>query len=93
MFEYDHSKLSLVELHKIGVRSTLEIEEVIEGNSFASEEYIEELGHSIIRFVGFTNHTRALKIVCRLLDDGRLSTLDTRIPTVEEIIQDFCKYC
>ena len=93
MFEYNHSRLSLIELHKRGIRSILELEEVIEGHSFADEEFFDELGYSVIRFIGFTNGSKPLKIACRLGENGNLITLDARIPSVEEIIKDFCKYC
>jgi hypothetical protein len=46
----------------LGIRSTKELEEVIEGYSFANEFFLEEIGYTII-------------------------------PSVEEIIVDFCKYC
>lgn len=94
MFDYDHSLLSLIDLHQIGVRNVRELEEVIEGYSFADEEDFEELGYSVIRFIGFTNSSKALKIACRLdKKAGTLITLDARIPMVEEIVNDFCKYC
>lgn len=44
MFEYDHTLLSVHELHKIGIRSTRELEEVIEGYSFAEEWLFVDLG-------------------------------------------------
>jgi len=93
MFEYDHSLLSLIELHKIGIRSTRELEEVIEGYSFANEEFLEKWEYNVIRFVGFTNRSRALKIACRFTDDWRLATIDARIASVQEIISHFCRYC
>jgi hypothetical protein len=94
MFEYDHSLLSLIELHKWGIRKTSELEEVIEGYSFADEEFFEELGYQVVRFIGFTKSSKPLKIACRLDDkNGVLITLDARIPSVEEIVKDFCKYC
>ncbi len=93
MFEYDHSLLSLIELHKIGIRTTRELEEVIEGYSFANEEFLEKWGFDVIRFVGFTNRSRALRIACRFTDDGRLETMEAGIPSVQEIISDFCRYC
>lgn len=93
MFEYDHSLLSLAVLHQVGIRSTRELEEVIEGHSFADEEFFEELGYSVIRFIGFNNSSRAIKIACRLSDRGKLITLDARIPSIDEIIADFCRFC
>jgi hypothetical protein len=93
MFEYDHSLLSLLELHSLGIRTTHELEEVIEGYSFADEIFLEELGCSIIRFIGFTKASRGLKIACRLNEDDKIVTVDARIPSVKEIISDFCKYC
>jgi hypothetical protein len=94
MFEYDHSLLSLIELHKRGIRKPTELEEVIEGHSFADEEFFEDLGYHIVRFIGFTKASKPIKIACRLDDkSGVLTTLDARIPLVEEIIRDFCKYC
>jgi hypothetical protein len=94
MFEYDHSFLSLIDLHGKGVRHTRELEEVIEGYSFADEYFLEGLGHTVIRFIGFTNTSKALKIICRLNVKGeKLITLDARVPFVQEIVDDFCKYC
>ncbi len=93
MFEYDHSRLSLNELHKKGIRTIRELEEVVEGYSFAEEFFFEELGYKVIRFTGFTRNSKALKIACKIGVDGKLITLDARIPTVEEIIEDFCKKC
>lgn len=94
MFEYDHSLLSLVELQQKGIRRLRELEEVIEGVSFAEELFFEELGYSIIRFIGFTNKSKPLKIACRLdANTGKLTTLDAQIPSVDEIISGFCKHC
>jgi hypothetical protein len=93
MFEYDHSLLSLSELHKVGVRNTRELEEVIEGYSFADEEFFEDLGYRVVRFIGFTKASRPLKIACTLDENGKLITLDARIPSVEEIVQGFCRHC
>ncbi len=53
-----------------GIRSTQELEDVIEGYSFADEEYFEELGYSVIRFIGFTKASRALKVACRIGENG-----------------------
>lgn len=92
MFEYDHSLIRMTELHKIGVRSTRELEEVIEGHSFADEKYFEELGFTVIRFIGFNSRSLAIKVAARL-HGGLLQTLDVGIPTVDEIINDFCRYC
>lgn len=94
MFEYDHSLLSIIALQQKGIRSVRELEEVIEGYSFADEDFRKELGYPIIYFIGFTNASRPLKIACRLnLDNRRLITLGVHIPTVEEIIADFCIHC
>lgn len=93
MFEYDHSLLSLVELHKKGVRSTRELEEVIEGYSFAEEVLLPEIEYKVVRFIGFTKFSKPLKIVCRISSDMKLVTLDAQTPTVEEIINDFCRNC
>lgn len=92
MFEYDHSQLSLSLLHSRGIRSPRELEEVIEGNSFADEQFFDELGYGVIRFIGFTKASRALKIACRLSEDGKLVTMDAQIPTVDEIVSNFCKF-
>ena len=75
------------------IRSTRELEEVIEGHSFADEKFFEELGYPVIRFIGFNNASRAIKIACKLNEHGKLVMLDARIPPVEEIISDFCHFC
>ncbi len=94
MFEYDHSQLSFLDLQAVGIRRTSELEEVIEGESFANEQFVEELGFVVIVFTGFTRATRPIKVACRLDETSfRLITLDARIPSVAEIKKDFCKYC
>ena len=93
MFEYDHSRLSLSELHKKGIRTIKELEEVVEGYSFAEELFFDELGYKVIRFTGFTKNSKPLKIACKIGTDGKLTALDARIPSVEEIVEDFCKKC
>jgi hypothetical protein len=80
-------------LHKIGVRSTVEIEEVIEGYSFADEQYFEELENWVIRIIGFSQQLRALKIACVVNAKlGVIKTLDVKIPTINEVINDFCRF-
>ena len=91
MFEYDHSLLSLVALQQKGIRSTRVLEEVIEGRSFADEIYFDDLGYSVIVFTGFSRRSQAIKVASRL-KAGKLILLDAGIPTVEEIIDNFCRY-
>ena len=93
MFEYDHSLLSISALHSIGIRSPRELEEVIEGKSFADELFIDTLGYSVIRCVGFNAKSRAIKVAFKIGEKGRIVFLDARIPSVEEIIRDFCRHC
>ena len=93
MLEFDHSLLSLVALQQKGIRSTKALEEVISGTSFVEEEFSAALGYTILRFIGFTSEVQALKVACRIGETGKLVTLDARIPTVEEVIDDFCKEC
>ena len=92
MYEYDHSLLSSVRLQQRGIRSTRDLEEVIEGQSFANVESFKDLDYSVIIFTGFSSRSQAIKVVCRLEDSGRIVTLDAEIPTVDEVIHDFCKY-
>lgn len=92
MFKYDHSLLSLVELQRKGIRNTKVLEEVIEGQSFASVESFKDLDYSVIIFTGFSSRSQAIKVVCRLENSGRIVTLDAEIPTVDEVTHDFCKY-
>lgn len=91
MFEYDHSLLSLVVLQRKGIRSTRILEEVVEGRSFADENYFDNLGYSVIVFTGFNRSSQAIKVAGRL-KKGKLILLDAKIPTVEKIIDDFCRY-
>lgn len=91
MFEYDHSLLSLVELQRKGIRSTKMLEEAIEGYSFADVTYFEQLGYEVVVFTGFSRHSQAVKVACRIKGE-KLMTLDAAIPTVEEVIRDFCRY-
>jgi hypothetical protein len=80
-------------LHRRGIRSTKELEEVIEGYSFADEQFFEELNFNIIKFIGFSSQSKPIKIAARINEFGVLETLDARIPSVEEIINDFCSFC
>lgn len=91
MFQYNHSLLNIVELQQKGIRSTKVLEEVIEGRSFADENYFDNLGYSVIVFTGFSHRSQAIKVVGRL-KKGKLITLDAEIPTIDEVIDDFCKY-
>lgn len=94
MFEYDHSLLSLADLHAKGIRRVSELEEVVTGESFANEQFFEELGYAVIAFTGFTKASKPLKVACRFDEKNiRLITLDARIPSVEEIKRDFCRHC
>lgn len=93
MFEYDHSLLSLKQLHESGIRSTKELEEVIEGYSFANEIFLHEEGYAVLLFLGFSKSSKPIKIACRFDGVGKITTLDAMIPSVEEIIESFCKYC
>jgi len=92
-FIYDHSMLSMERLHKIGIRSTTEIEEVIEGYSFADEAYFGELKRRVIRFIGFSKSMRILKVAASFdTKEEKLYTLNAITPTVEDVIDEFCRF-
>lgn len=92
-FKYDHSLLSMDRLHKIGVRSTAEIEEVIEGYSFADEVYFGELKRRVIRFIGFSKGMRILKVAASIdTKEEKIYTLNAITPTVDEVIDEFCRF-
>lgn len=90
MFEYDHRQIDLMELRNAGIRTFREVEEMIEGWSFA--DLIPGPGR-FYEYTGFTRESKALKVLIKEGEDVRLETLDVSRPSVEEIIRDFCQYC
>lgn len=91
MFEFDHSLLSLVALQRKGIRSTRALEQVVNGVSLVREAYFENLGYTVFWFIGFTASSQALEVAGKISDTGKLVTLDAEIPSVEDIINSFCK--
>ncbi len=92
-FNFNHSNLSAVELQKIGIKSTRELEEVILGESFFDEFEDVEFGNFLIA-TGFTLEVTALVIAFAIeYETLDIILLDARKATIEEIKKHFCKYC
>lgn len=90
-FEFKHHNIRLTELHKIGIRSTKWLEEVILGESFWSEF---EFDSEIVYFAkGFTNSVVALVVVFTFDTNVNVVTEEVRRASILEIKNDFCKFC
>jgi hypothetical protein len=91
-FEFDHSNLSSIVLHQNGIRSLREIEEVINGESFA-EEISKRYTKPTFIVTGFTSKSKPLKIAFSIDKSGRVITLQARIASINEIKNEFCRHC
>jgi hypothetical protein len=90
-FEFRHHNIRLTELHKVGIRSTKWLEEVILGESFWREFEIES---EIVYFAtGFTENVVPLVVVFTFDNNMDIVTEEVRRATMTEIKEDFCKYC
>ena len=84
-FEYDHTRLSLPLLHRTGVRSTKQLEEVIEwGHSICMES--KNFDFPLYRFIGLTFGCLGLEIAVTFDQKGRFVPLDVQISEREEFI-------
>ncbi|HWZ21643.1 MAG TPA: hypothetical protein VNW06_03255 [Cytophagaceae bacterium] len=92
-FQFNHSNLSILVLHQNGIRSLLELEQVIQGDSFAEELQSEIRGRSIFIATGFTVKSKPLKVAFSLNTQGEIITLQAKIATISEIKEGFCKHC
>jgi len=92
-FRYDHRELDLLALHAIGVRSPRELEEVIEGYSVGVLEFVGSIGRHVYYFIGFTKKSRAMEVAFYITEEVDIITVDVIIPSVESIINDFCRHC
>jgi len=88
-FRYDHTGLSLPDLHRSGIRGTREIEEVFEGYSFARRRFFGR--QEVYYFTGFTKNSKPLHVALSTTDD--IITLGAIIPPVEMIVEEFCRHC
>lgn len=77
--EYDHSHLSLTDLHFEGIRSPKELEEVIEWRHSFCEEDLDILDFPVFRFTGLTNKCKGIRVVLTFSDSGKYVTLDAKI--------------
>jgi hypothetical protein len=57
-FKYDHRELDLLALHAISVRSPRELEEVIEGYSVGTLDFVGDIGREVYYFIGFTKKVK-----------------------------------
>jgi hypothetical protein len=78
-FEYDHRNLSLSLLHQIGIRSTRELEEVIEWEYSYCEiaEYFLEF--PVYLFSGLTKECKGIEIAVTFDRFGKFVTLDAKV--------------
>ena len=92
-FKFNHSNLSILLLHQNGIRSLVEIEEAVVGDSFAEEIPMALHGESVFIITGFTLKSKPLKIAFTLDKEGIVITLQAEIASVSDIKEGFCKHC
>lgn len=90
-FEFRHDNLSIVELHKKGIRTTKWLEEVIMGDSFWDFDNYEN--ENLVFATGFSIDVTGIVVVFKIDEDLKIITLDAKRSTIQEIRNDFCKYC
>jgi hypothetical protein len=94
MFNYDYRSVDLFMLREAGVRTFREVEEMIEGNSFADEYPGPE---KFLCYTGFTSESKPLEVTIKVItnrgDDVWLEVMDVRRPGITEIINNFCRHC
>lgn len=92
-FKYNHKELDILTLHALGVRNPLELEEVIEGYSVATCEYVPDVGRNIYCFIGFTKKSKPLEVAFYTNQDVDIFFVGAVVPSVKSIINDFCRFC
>lgn len=87
---YDHSNLRMSDLHKIGIRSIKELEEVIEGISVCDlNEFLFEF--PVYIFTGLTHGCKGVKVAITVSTEGKYVTLAAEIPEPKELLKKLCK--
>jgi len=93
IFKYDFRLVDLMELREVGVRRFYEVEEMIEGDSYADD--VSGPGNFVC-YTGFTRESKPLEVTLKEItnkdDDVWLEIYDVRKPTVEQIINNFCRH-
>ena len=87
--EYDHSHLSLTALHREGIRSPKELEEVIAWPHSYCEEDLDMLEFPVFRVTGLTDKCKGIRVVLTFNEVGKYVTLDTRIANRDLIFKLF----
>lgn len=87
---YDHSNLRMADLHKVGIRATKELEEVIEGISVCDlNEFLFEF--PVYLFTGLTFKCKGVKVALTVNEEGKYVTLAAEIPEPNELLKKLCK--
>jgi TATA-box binding protein (TBP) (component of TFIID and TFIIIB) len=87
---YDHSNLRIADLHKEGIRSTKELEKVIEGISVCDlNESLFEF--SVYIFTGLTARCKGVKVAITVNTEGKYVTLAAEISEPKELLKKLCK--
>lgn len=89
-FEYDHSHLSIILLHPLGIRSFIELEEVVESRLSLCEEGADIFEYDVFIFTGLTSNCRGLKVALTISNEGKYVTLGVEIPSPKELLSKVC---
>lgn len=88
-FEYDHRYLSLVQLHQEGIRSTKELEEVVEWEQSHCDEDNASFEYPIFMITGLSKKCRGISVVITIDEFGKFVTLDAKVATRDTLFRLF----
>ena len=92
-FHFDHSKLVIPMLHKMGIQSVRWLEEVMNDSDTQIYDLTTEYDeHPVHMAVGFSYASYPIKYIFEREGDT-IRSLYARWPTKEEIKKEFCRYC
>jgi hypothetical protein len=86
MFEYDHRLLSLNTLHKNGIRSVKDLEEVIEWEYSSCIADDKTFGFTVYLVTGLTKNCKGICVMMTVHGNGRFVILDATIPQRDELL-------
>jgi hypothetical protein len=87
MFDYDHRLLSLTTLHKNGIRSVKDLEEVIEWEHSVCLAEDKTFGFATYIVIGLTKTCKGVYVVITVDEHGRFVTMDANIPARDQLFK------
>lgn len=92
-FEFDHNQLNITQLHALGIRKVVWLEQVIQDDDtqFFDITHPGDV-HPIHVAVGFDKSSHPIKCVFEV-GEGIIRSLYARLATKKEVIAEFCRFC